>query len=704
MRTNRLIHEKSPYLLQHAHNPVDWFPWGPEAFEKARAEDKPVFLSIGYSTCHWCHVMERESFEDPEVAKLLNETFVCLKVDREERPDVDDLYMSACQMMSGSGGWPLTIILTPDKRPFFAGTYFPKEGRFGRPGLLDLIPRLHELWVNRRSDVLHSAEQITGNLGASVSRMAPAPSDTLDIFTLETAYRELSASFDQDHGGFGVAPKFPSPHNFTFLLRQWQRSGDPHALHMVEKSLQSMRLGGLWDHLGYGFHRYSTDEFWLVPHFEKMLYDQALLAIAYLETFQATHEETYRATALEIFAYVRGELTDSEGGFYCGEDADSEGIEGKFYLWTVAEIGKILGPQTANVFCHAYGVEPDGNFHDESTGQNSGANILHLIKPLHELAAELQRTQDDLAQELSDARFKLFKARQQRVRPARDDKILTDWNGLMIAALAYGARVLESPLLAQAASRAADFILKYLRRSDGRLLHRWRDGEAAIPALLDDYAFLIWGLLELYETEFQVERLEQAREMTGQMLEHFWDEEGGGFFLVGDDALDLPVRRKDIYDGALPSGNSVAALDLLRVGRITSNADLEAKAHRLFSTFAATISRYPAGYAQLLNGLDFALGPSSDITVAGKAGSPSLQTMIRVIQARFLPRKVLLVRHDGATAQRLAKIASHTKEQVSIGDRATAYVCRDRACLRPITELHELEFALNEPENLQTPG
>jgi uncharacterized protein len=696
MRTNRLNTEKSPYLLQHAHNPVDWYPWSDEAFTAARRDDKPVFLSIGYSTCHWCHVMERESFEDPQVAELLNAAFICIKVDREERPDIDELYMAACQAMSGSGGWPLTVILTPDKKPFFAGTYFPREGRFGRPGLLELIPRLADLWKNRRADVLRSGDQIMQSLGASASQMASS-GELLDSGTLDAAFQELSANFDPRHGGFGSAPKFPTPHNLNFLLRYWKHAGSAESLYMVETTLQAMQNGGIRDHLGGGFHRYSTDERWLVPHFEKMLYDQALLAIAYLETGQATGKSLYLDTARQIFAYVLRDLTNLQGGFYCGEDADSEGEEGKFYLWTQDEIANVLGHNLSEIFTLAYNLAPDGNFTDPQTGRKSGENILHLTRSIADLAAQLEISEADLTAQLKAAQSLLFAARQKRVRPALDDKVLTDWNGLMIAALALGTRLCGDQTYAKAASRAADFILSNLRREDGRLQHRWRDGQAAISAGLDDYVFLIWGLLELYETNFEVKRLEQALELSHLMVDHFWDETRGGFFLAADDTLDLPVKRKEIYDGALPSGNSVAALDLLRLGRITGDTSLETKAKDLFSAFAPTVSRYPAGYTCLLSALDIFIGPSCEITLAGSPESADLQTMIQAVQARFLPRKILLLRSDD-TAADLARLAPYTQGQASLNHRATAYVCRDSACRLPVTDLSEFKAILDELE------
>ncbi|TKJ45155.1 thioredoxin domain-containing protein, partial [Candidatus Aerophobetes bacterium Ae_b3b] len=514
---NRLIFEKSPYLLQHADNPVDWYPWGPEAFEKARKENKPVFLSIGYSTCHWCHVMARESFEDSEVARLMNEVFVSIKVDREERPDIDNVYMMVCQMITGSGGWPLTIIMTPDQKPFFAATYIPKERRFGRMGMLELIPRIKELWTTRRDEVLSSANEITAAL-QQVSQ--DAPGEELDETTLDLAYEQLAKRFDEQHGGFGGAPKFPTPHNFLFLLRYWKRTNTERALQMVEKTLQAMRRGGIYDHIGFGFHRYSTDSHWFVPHFEKMLYDQATLAIVYTEAYQATGKEEYAQTAREIFTYVLRDMTAPEGGFYAAEDAESEGEEGKFYLWTEEEIRQVLGSEEAALIVKIFNIEEGGNFIEQVTGRRTARNVLHLTKSVKELASELKMSDYDLQKRLQAMRQKLFTYREKRIHPHRDDKILTDWNGLMIAAFAKGARVFDEPRYAEAARGAVDFILKNMCTSDGELLHRYRDEQAALPAQVDDYAFLIWGMLELYETIFEVRYLQIALDLNRDLIEH----------------------------------------------------------------------------------------------------------------------------------------------------------------------------------------
>jgi len=596
---NRLVKEKSPYLLQHAHNPVDWYPWSDEAFNKAVKEDKPIFLSIGYSTCHWCHVMERESFEDEEVAQLLNDTFVCVKVDREERPDIDNIYMTVCSMMTGGGGWPLTIIMTPDRKPFFAGTYFAKQTQFGRPGMLDLIPKLHDIWRNRRNEVLQSTEKILEILQQQyLSSQGP----DLDHDTLHRAFRELVKRYDDVKGGFSRAPKFPTPHNLTFLLRYWKMTGNEQALAMVEHTLTAMRLGGMFDQLGYGFHRYSTDEKWLLPHFEKMLYDQALLSIAYLEAYQVTGNPLFKQTSDEVFSYVLRDMTAPAGGFYSAEDADSEGVEGKFYVWNHHELKQILTPDEFEFIRDLYNVRPEGNFHDEATGARTGENILYLNKNLVSLAADSVLNLEDFLSKHENIRKKLFSVREKRIHPYKDDKILTDWNGLMIAALAHGGRILDNKNYIEAAETAVRFILTNLYQED-RLKHRYRDGGTAVDGMLCDYTYLVWGLLELYFAGFKTEFLEQAVLLNKRAIDLFWDEKDGGFFLTPADGESLLVRPKEIYDGALPSGNSLALYNLLRLERITGNPDLGSKAKHLIRGFSDNLREVPSGYTQFLSSL-----------------------------------------------------------------------------------------------------
>jgi len=689
---NRLAYEKSPYLLQHADNPVDWYPWGAEAFEKATKEDKPVFLSIGYSTCHWCHVMAHESFEDPQISMLMNDVFVSVKVDREEHPDIDMLYMTVCQMMTGSGGWPLTIIMTPDKQPFFAGTYIPRETRFGRVGMLELIPRIKEVWARRKDEVLSSASQVTAALQKTT---LPVPGEELGEPMLHLAYEQLSERFDEEHGGFGGAPKFPTAHNLLFLLRYWKRTKKGKALDMVEKTLQAMRRGGVYDHIGFGFHRYSTDRRWLVPHFEKMLYDQALLAMAYVEAFQATGKEEYARTAHEIFAYVLRDMTAAEGGFYSAEDADSEGEEGKFYLWTHDAIKRILTPEEVNFAVKVFNIEENGNFTDEVAGRKTGRNIAYLTKSLGDTASELDVSIPELQNRLESIRQKLFAHREERVHPHKDDKILTDWNGLMVAAMARGARILDEPGYASAAKRAVDFIFSNMLDSDEHLLHRYRDGEAAIPAHLDDYTFLIHGMLELYETTFEVDYLKKALSLNEYLLDHFWDKENGGFYFTADDGEALLIRQKEIYDGAIPSGNSIAMLNLLRLGRITANPDLEEKAARIGRAFFENVRQLPSAHTQLMIAVDFAVGPSLEVVIVGNSRAKETKEMLQAIGSKFIPNKVVILLPIGIDSTEIKGIAPFTTDQPSIDNKTTAYVCVNHNCKLPTTDIEKMLSLLN---------
>jgi len=681
---NRLIKEKSPYLLQHAYNPVDWHAWSEEAFEKARAENKPIFLSIGYSTCHWCHVMEKESFEDSEVAELMNKAFVSIKVDREERPDVDHVYMTVCQMMTGSGGWPLTIVMTPDKKPFFAATYIPKGSRFGRTGIMELIPRISDVWENRNKDVLDSAENMTTAL-QSVGKVKPG--ELLDAGVLDKAYQELSQRFDKTYGGFSGAPKFPTPHNFFFLLRYWRRTNNQEALKMVEKTLQELRWGGIFDQIGFGFHRYSTDREWLVPHFEKMLYDQAMLALAYLETYQATGNTVYSDTAKEIFTYVLRDMKAPENGFYSAEDADSEGVEGKFYLWTEQELREILPPDEADLMTRAFHIQKNGNFREEASGKSLGANILYTGKSLADMASEMPLPTQELKKKIDSARSTLFEVRERRIHPHKDDKILTDWNGLMIAALARGAQVLGEKAYSDAAGEAVDFILEKMRKPDGRLLHRYREGEASIFAHLDDYAFMVWALIELYEATFDARFLKTSLELNRDMIRHFWDERGGGLYFTSDDAENLIVRKKEVYDGALPSGNAVAMLNLLRLGRFTGDSDLEDQASKLQRAFSEQVGEFPSGYTQFLSALDFSLGPAREVVVSGTLGA---KDMLDALRSRYFPNQVVLFRPTGPESEEIDAVAAFAKFYSPVDGRATAYVCSGNACKSPTTEAKEL--------------
>jgi uncharacterized protein YyaL (SSP411 family) len=688
---NRLFLEKSPYLIQHALNPVDWYVWGDEAFARAKSENKPIFLSIGYSTCHWCHVMERESFEDPEVSRLMNETFISIKVDREERPDIDSVYMQVCQLITGSGGWPLTIIMTPDKEAFFAATYIPKESKYGHLGMLDLIPRIRELWSTRHTDILSSATQITMALReASTS----GPGKELGEPILHFVYQQLVERFDEQSGGFGGAPKFATPHNLLFLLRYWARTGDQKALYMVEKTLEAMRNGGLHDHIGFGFHRYSTDPQWLVPHFEKMLYDQAMLALAYTEMYQATGKVDYAQTAHEIFTYVMRDMTAPEGGFYSAEDADSDGEEGMFYLWKREEINHILSPEEAILASRVFNIHDNGNF-IEYTGKKNGKNILQRTQSFEEIAYDMKMSIPELQRHMEVIRQRLFVYREKRIHPHKDDKILTDWNGLMIAAFARGARVLHESRYASAAEQAVQFIMNNMITADGRLLHRYRDGQSAIPAYLDDYACLIYGMIELYETTFDTNYLEWALAFNRDVLEHFWDKDSGGFFFTADDSESLLIRQKEVYDGAVPSGNSVAMLNLLRLGRITANPDLDDKAAGIGHAFTNTIRRSPSSFTQLMVALDFALGPTYEVVLAGDPKAEDMKQMLEAIQAGYIPNKVVIFRPMNQESPEINHIAPFAKDMVCIDGKATAYVCRNYSCELPTTDVNEVMKLFN---------
>ena len=696
---NRLKDEKSPYLLQHADNPVDWYPWGEEAFEKARKEGKPILLSIGYSTCHWCHVMEHESFEDEEVAKLMNDTFVSIKVDREERPDIDNIYMTVCQMLSQGGcGWPLNVVMTPDKKPFFAATYIPKDSRFGRAGMLELVPKIKQIWENEREKVLESAEKITDAVVKATDVTESGERKELTVSTLGTGYSQLLGRFDEDNGGFGTAPKFPTPHNQLFLLRYWARTGDKQALQMVEKTLKEMRMGGVYDHIGYGFHRYSTDPEWLLPHFEKMLYDQALIAMTYVEAYQATGKEEYADTAREIFTYVLRDMTSKKGGFYSAEDADSEGEEGKFYVWEQEEIVEALGKEDAEVIINTFNVTKEGNFTEEATREKTGANILHLKKSVPEIAESYGTSTEIFNKNLESSRQKLFDLREKRIHPYKDDKILTDWNGLMIAALAKGGRATGQEEYTESARKAADFLLTTMRRPDGTLMHRYREGEAGIEGNADDYAFLIWGLLELYEATFDINYLSTAIDLQNIMIKNFWDEETGGFYFTSDGAEALITRQKEIYDGAVPSANSVSMLNLLRIGRITGDTDFEKKASELSSAFSPAVSGAPMAYTQFLNGLDFGIGPSFEVVVVGEPENEDTQAMLSALNKHYSPNKVVLLREPGESAD-IISITEFTKGQGQIDGKATAYVCLNYICKLPTTELPKMIELMSADES-----
>jgi uncharacterized protein YyaL (SSP411 family) len=672
---NRLIHEKSPYLLQHARNPVDWYSWGEEAFQKAIKEEKPIFLSIGYATCHWCHVMAHESFEDSQVAQILNEHFVAIKVDREERPDVDKIYMFVCQSLTGHGGWPLSVFLTPERKPFFAGTYFPKSGRMGMPGFVDVLQQIAAMWENDRAGILKSSEAITQAIQPSSASGEHVAVGAEEI--MKKGFSQLARVYDPNQGGFGAAPKFPTPHNLTFLLRWHHRNGDALALDMAEKTLDAMRNGGLFDQVGFGFHRYSVDQKWLVPHFEKMLYDQALLAMAYTEAYHVTKKERFAKVAHEIFTYVLRDMTDPHGGFYSAEDADSEGKEGIFYVWTPQEVIEHLGEAQGDLFCRYFDITDTGNFEEHQS-------IPHVRMSLERFAQREGMDSKKLEGLLEKAREKLFQVRRRRIHPLKDDKILTSWNGLMIAALAKASQVFGTTAYADAAEHAADFVFKHLKTKNGRLLRRFRKGQAAYPAYLDDYAFMVWGLIESYEATFRVFYLEKAMALNSEMLDIFWDEKGGGLFFTGKGNEQLITQSKELYDGALPSGNSVAAMNLMRLSRMTGNIDLEKKAEQLLQAFAEQVTEQPMTYTQFLGALDFMIGPSQEVVVVGDTASKTTQAMIQSVRSQFLPNTVLLVRSTGSQDSDLTAISPFVGPMTPVNGQPTAYVCEQYVCKKPI--------------------
>ena len=684
--TNRLIHEKSPYLLQHAHNPVDWYPWGAEAFAAARAQNKPLFLSIGYSTCYWCHVMEKESFEDSTVAAAINAHFIPVKVDREERPDIDAIYMAGVQAMTGQGGWPMTVFVTPEGKPFWGGTYFPPHDRDGHVGLMTILASLSDAWTTRHADVLQSSEALSEAIrahGAGARDTTGGGAPPLSDAAIRAAVTSLERTYDSTYGGFGGAPKFPRPHTLALLLRWWSRTHDERTLASVTHTLTQMARGGIHDQIGGGFHRYSTDRQWLVPHFEKMLYDQALLARVYCEAWQITGDASFAVTARDICDYVLRDMRDPAGGLYAAEDAGDVGKEGEFYVWSPADLDSLLPAADAGAVRHFYDVSSHGNF-------EHGMSILHQVTSVEALAPVLKRDPPDLAHALAAARTTLLAARDRRARPHRDDKVLTDWNGLMISALAYCGRALDEPRYVEAACTAADFALTHCQR-DGVLLHRWRDGEAAIPGFLDDYAFLSAGLLDLYEATFEPRWLGESVRLARAMTEQFADTARGGFYFTGARNDTLIARSKDLYDGAAPSGNSVAATTLVRLGLLTQDRDLSAAAERSFAAFSATVHATPSAFPQFLIAYDLQMGPAQEIVLAGDPASPVMRGMIGDVHRRFLPRAVLALAPGGPAGEELARIAPFTAQQVPVAGAPTAYICQNYACQLPTTD--EAAFA-----------
>ncbi len=693
--TNRLIHEKSPYLLQHAHNPVDWFPWGEEAFEKARREQKPLFLSVGYSTCHWCHVMERESFEDPAIAEIMNRYFVSIKVDREERPDVDQVYMTFVQASTGSGGWPMSVFLTPDLKPFFGGTYFPPDDRFGRPGFKAVLLRIAKAWETDREQILESANHVTQSL-QNFAAADVGESASLGEPVLEKTYRQIKASYDTAYGGFGGAPKFPRPVVMNFLLRYYARTGQKAALEMSLHTLRAMAQGGIHDHIGSGFHRYSTDATWHVPHFEKMLYDQAQLASSYVEAYQITHDSFFAETARDILEYVLRDMRSPEGAFYSAEDADSliqagkpAHAEGAFYVWDAHEIEKVLGAEPAAVFSFTYGIKPSGNVppHQDPQGELRGKNVLIVRHSVAETARHFGKPEAGINSILTASRQKLFAARSTRPRPSLDDKVLTAWNGLMISAFARAAQALEEPRYLAAAQAAAGVMKSKLHDAKtARLRRRYRAGEAAIDGFLADYAFLIQGLIDLYEASFDLEALRWAVELQGKQDELFWDRKSGGYLSTSGADNSILVQMREDYDGAEPSPNSVAAMNLLRLWQMTDRQPWREKAERIFAVSARRLESNPEALPQLVAALDFSLSKPMQIVIAGDPQAEDTRALLRLVRERFIPNKILLLA-DGARSQKqLTQWLPFVEGITRIQGRATAYICEDYVCKLPTSD------------------
>jgi uncharacterized protein YyaL (SSP411 family) len=698
--TNTLVNEKSPYLLQHAHNPVDWMPWGAEAFEKARREAKPVFLSIGYSTCHWCHVMAHESFENEATAQILNAHFVSIKVDREERPDVDKVYMTFVQATTGSGGWPMSVFLTPDLKPFFGGTYFPPEDRYGRPGFPTVLLRVAHAWENDREKILERGNETLAAL-QEYTAAAPGEGAQPGAEILKNGCAQIARNFDPELGGFGGAPKFPRPVTLNFLLRFFARENDAHALDMALLTLRKMADGGMHDHLGGGFHRYSVDRFWHIPHFEKMLYDQAQLASAYLDAFQITRDPFYENVARDILDYVRCDMTSPDGGFFSAEDADSffehekpAHGEGAFYIWTKKEIDVALGGG-AEIFNAFYGVEQNGNAPDGSDphGEFTGRNTLIQRMSLADAAELFKKSETEIAASLAASRKKLFDIRAARPRPHLDDKIITAWNGLMISAFARAAQILGDDAYLESANRAANFVRTHLTR-DGALVRSYRDGASDVPGFADDHAFLIQGLLDLYEASADIAWLVWALDLQQKQDAFFADDEHGGWFSTRANDPHILLRMKEDYDGAEPSPNSVGALNMLRLAHMTGDAPMRERARKTIAAFAGQLQKMPVAMPQMLVALDFDLAPAKQIVIAGKPDSTGTRALLREVHSHFIPDKIVL-HADGADGQKfLAAKNDFLKTVAPLDGKATAFVCENFVCHLPVTEIMSLRTLL----------
>ena len=674
--TNHLINETSPYLLQHAHNPVEWFAWGEDAFQKAKREDKPVLVSIGYLACHWCHVMEHESFENEETARIMNEHFVNIKVDLEERPDVDQIYMTFVQMTSGHGGYPLNVFLTPDKIPFFGGTYFPPVNRYNMPSFQRVLLNIADAFHNQRDEILNSADEILAALRQS--RTPDSTGEALNLELLDSAFLNFTKSFDNVNGGFGGAPKFPPPMSLEFLLRFYKRTGNEKALEMVTKTCTEMANGGIYDQLGGGFHRYTVDAIWLVPHFEKMLYDNAQLARIYLHVFQATKDEFYKRIAIETLEYVKREMLDEKGGFYTAQDADSEGVEGKFFVWTPKEITEILGERYARVFNYFYDVTEHGNFEEK--------NILNVRNSPEITARQLNLKLEELTEIIERSRKLLFEHREKRVKPFRDEKVLTAWNGLMLATFAEAAAILRNEDYLSIARKNADFILENLQK-DGFLLRTYKNGKSKLNAYLEDYANFADGLTELFQVSGEAKYLKEAKRLIDFMITEFWDKADGAFFFTGNNHEELLVRNKDFYDNATPSGNSAAADVLLKLSKLTGEESYDVYAATILRLIAPQIRRYPQAFGRVLSALEFYLNPTKEIVILGEKGNE----LEREIWSEYLPNKVVVI---AANIGENAKLIPLLENRKMIDDKPTAYVCENFVCQRPATNLSDLKSQL----------